>query len=201
MSGFTETFLELAADPAPVAAKAGMVGVQSGGTILLGLEVQSWPAVGIDSPADLILEFEAVRDYKIQPDPGEDRTVRAVTDGPLVWDYRSRCSIMGNAPLPDPPRFFVEFSGLLHDLGVDRPASCYLNWRGSFAGWREVAYSRASLLLSAPHEIAAPAAELLDHQAADYMLLNDPLPEGGDRVFAAAFGRSWIIAESVRRLK
>ena len=200
MSDITEAIKALAA-----AEQTGIsvqeIAVRAGGTVVLRIEAAAWPELGIENNSELVVEFSGVRGYKISDAADSGSELRIDVDGPLCWDYRTTCSIMGNAPLPDPHRFFVEFSGLLSDLGARQSAKEYLNWRGSFAAWREIVVSRAFLLLNAPIEIAAPATELLDYQAAEYMLLNDPPPPGGENVFAAAFGRSWITAEAAHRLK
>ena len=200
MSEITEAFKALAVSDQTVVT-VQEIAVRSAGTVVLRIEAATWPELGIEKSTELVVELSGVRGYKIADGVNSGRELRIEVDGPLCWDFRSSCSIMGNAPLPDPHRFFVEFSGLLSDLGARQPAIEYLNWRGSFAAWREIVVSRAFLLLNAPIEIAAPATELLDYQAAEYMLLNDQPPPGGEKVFAAAFCRSWITAEAAHRLK
>jgi hypothetical protein len=143
--------------------------LRSSGSVVLRLSVDNWPKIGIDSAQTILVELGGVRDCRLIGEGGGARTLAVEISGPLVWDQLTRCSIMGNAPLPDPPRFFLEFSGLLNDLGAVRSASEYLNWRGGFSAWREIVYSRSFLLLTAPHEIGAAATELLENQAAEYI--------------------------------
>lgn len=119
---------------------------------------------------------------------------------PLLWDYGGYSSIFGNAPLPDPPRFFHEFYQLVRsELGVPRDPVRYLNWSDHLSQWLEFVYSRTYQLLSAPAPIAEAACELLDVQAAEYTILPDPVEKqepGSCELLAVSFGSSWVICRS-----
>ncbi len=118
---------------------------------------------------------------------------------PLLWDYGGYSSIVGNAPLPDPPRFFHEFYQLVRsELGVARDPVRYLNWNTHLSEWLEFVYSRSYQLLSAPAAIAEAATELLDVQAAEYVVLPDPPKEDAvphDSLLALVLDDSWLVCQ------
>ena len=126
--------------------------------------------------------------------------LRVSSSHPLLWDYGGYSSIFGNAPLPDPPRFFHEFYQLVRsDLGVPRDPVRYLNWKEHLGEWLEFVYSRTYQLLSAPAPIAEAATELLEVQAAEYTILADPPSEqmaSFEALLAVVLGDdSWLICQ------
>jgi hypothetical protein len=115
---------------------------------------------------------------------------------PILWDYGPTASIFGNAPLPDPPKFYFDFHDLVSfRLGVPRDPNTYLNFTNSLDEWLAFVYSRTFQLLRAPKVIASKAGQLLENQAADFTLLPDDLEE--DKALAVlVLGDSWVVFES-----
>ena len=128
-------------------------------------------------------------------DAGVGPPVRSVD--PLLTEYDDWQSIFGQAPLPDPYRFFLEFHRLVRDVaGLPREPVEYLNFRGSMIQWLEVVYSRSYLLLSAPTSVVAGAQALLDAQSVPHIALPEPAGKtsGANPKFVFRCGRSWIVA-------
>lgn len=110
-------------------------------------------------------------------------------------------SIFGQAPLPDPYRFFLEFQRAVRDrLSMSRDPVEYLNLPTSLASWVELVYGRSFLLLTAPLPVVEAALPLLDAQSMPHL----PLP-AANPLWAAAppkiffcCGRSWVLASEIQ---
>jgi hypothetical protein len=171
------------------------------GTLHARFRTNAWWA---DSqPAKLTLSVESVVEMQFSLLPGQlVQSAKIDPHSPLLWDYGPAASIFGNAPLPDPPRFFHEFHELVcGTLGIMRDPIKYLNWQGSFLGWRNIVVSRSFQLLSAGAPLVEAAAPLLDAQAAEYAILPDP-PGGKASLSqppscALMLGDSWVLGASV----
>lgn len=123
--------------------------------------------------------------------------IQLLVRSPLLWDYGRFSNIYGNAPLPDPPKFFFDFFQLVkYKLGSPRDPAHYLNWKSTFSEWLDFVYSRTYCLLRAPAPIAEACTELLDVQAADYYLLPDAESENHQSpLIVVELDRGWLVCE------
>ena len=128
-------------------------------------------------------------------------------DDPLLWEYGPYSQIFGQAPLPDPYRFFLEYSQLVRDeLKLRRDPVHYLNWRGGLSLWLELVYSRVYSLMVAPSPLIEGAIELLDRQVASYEVLpatpqQTPQHAAGDAApVLVGLGDSWVVATDISRM-
>ena len=122
-----------------------------------------------------------------------DRAHSLLVRGPLT-------SVFGQAPLPDPYRFFLEFHKAVRErLSLSRDPISYLNWPGTVTKWFGLVYSRSYHLLTAVPDVAQAACELLDAQAAEYIALPEPEPSSSKPhpELVLVFDDSWIAAKSV----
>lgn len=142
------------------------------------LHADEW--MGVEKGARVIVSVDPVADLAVGPLLGEPpHLLRISDDDPLLWELGPRSQLFGTAPLPDPYRFFLEFTRLVRDeLKIRRDPVRYLNWRGGLTEWLEIVYSRTFSLFTGPAPLAELAAELLERQAASYQLL----PAGADHV-------------------
>jgi hypothetical protein len=122
------------------------------------------------------IEFSGVRECTISTsEPFAVDAIEISASHPFLWNYGSWSTIFGKAPLPDAPKFFYDFNQLVLDtLSVERDPLDYLFFQTGLPQWREFVYSRSFTLLNAPTRIAQAATELLDRQAAEYAVLEDP---------------------------
>ncbi len=143
---------------------------------------------------ELRFSFEGVRENTLSVG-SRAKDIGLSFEHPILWDYGPTGSIFGNAPLPDPPKFYFDFHNLVsYRLGVPRNPNTYLNFSSSLDEWLQFVYSRTFQLLGAPMEIASKAAKLLEAQAADFTLLPDEAKE--HPTLAVLFlGNSWIVFE------
>ncbi|MCB0325473.1 MAG: hypothetical protein KDD69_17945, partial [Bdellovibrionales bacterium] len=111
------------------------------------------------------VELQGVSECEVRLPEAARAVLSSHRDDPLLWDYGPRSTLFGNAPLPDPPRFFHEFHELVRgQFRLERDPLRYLNWQGNFMEWRDRVVSRTYLLLTAPAPIAEAASQLLDDQ-------------------------------------
>lgn len=116
-------------------------------------------------------------------DASEENVFRVLIESPLFWDYGPQSTIFGQAPLPDPYRFFLDFFGLIRKTyGLKRDPSRYLNWQSGLKDWLGFTYSRSYSLLTAPAPLVEESALLLDVQAASYIVLPVENKAGGNKV-------------------
>jgi hypothetical protein len=169
----------------------------------LRLVTPAWQAEDAPREAEFILRITSVAEQHIEPQllAESGLAFQLTADHPLLLDYGPRSSIFGQAPLPDPYRFFLEFHKLVRDTWkIPRDPVKYLNWQGSLSDWLVMVYSRSFNLLSAPVPIAEACRELLDAQVADYILLPDkPQPQLARQV--VILGHSWWIGNAVEILE
>lgn len=148
----------------------------------------SWVADG--QPLSLLIEGCREALFNAVHEPFTN--VELLTTHPMLGDM---VTLFGNAPLPDPPRFFFDFHRMCSRLGVAGDPSRYLNWQGSLGQWLEFVYSRSYRLLTAPREVAEGCLELLDAQLADYYFMPDPVAEPMQLL---VLGPSIVVGKSVR---
>lgn len=166
----------------------------------------------------VIAAVRGVRDFTLgaeRPDASDAKSIaelNIVADDPLLWELGPYSQIFGQAPLPDPYRFFLEYSRLVRDeLKLRRDPVHYLNWRGGLSQWLEIVYSRVYSLMVAPSPLVESAIELLERQVATFEVLpakrfgaapalpERPSDEGPP--FLLDCGSSWIIASEIRRVE
>ncbi len=158
-----------------------------------------------DTPAErnYTLSLDRVQEYLLVDPPDKDIVVLSCGfDSPLLLNYQPTSSIFGQAPLPDPPRFFHEFYELIQGtLGIKRDPITYLNWQDSFLGWRNMVLSRTYRMLNGPAQVVDGASELLERQVADHIVLPDHVDEDAPSVVvpevALEFGNSWVLGSSL----
>ena len=135
-------------------------------------------------------------DLSFERGGASDELIEYRADDPLLLDYGPCSTIVGNSPMPDPHRFFFEFSQMLRfEFALLRDPSRYLNWRKDYKEWLYIVYSRSYSLLTAPTVIAQAAVELLKVQAVEHAVLqaadlSHPRPLG---VFHC--GALWVVCE------
>lgn len=158
-----------------------------------------WQAGPDTAEKEIEIVLKGVRETGLVLGVEQDgNTLEVLQESPLLWDYGSTSTIYGNAPLPDPPRFFFEFCQLVKfSLGIDRDPVAYLNWKNDFSEWLEFVFSRSYCLLSAPDPVVEATRSLLDVQAAEYAVLSDPAKErvleDVSSLKVVKIGPSWII--------
>jgi hypothetical protein len=145
--------------------------------------------------------FSGVREYSLSFQPGEYLShIFVSAESALLWDYGPWLAVYGNAPLPDPHRFFSEFYQLVRfELQLSWDPSSYLKWGHGFSEWLGHVYTRSYLMLRAPAPLAEAALPLLDVQAAEYTVLPEPKNEKSAEArarIAVSINRSWIICSS-----
>ncbi len=155
---------------------------------------------GASDNSRITFKLTGVSEYRIirPTDTFTAEDIRLAVDDPVTWDYGKLYSVFGNAPLPDPPRFFLEFYRLIKsELGSRRDPVEYLNWQESFSQWLGLVYSRSYNLLTGPLQVAEGACKLLEAQALEYTILPDPreITEALPMMFE--FGRSWIVFRAI----
>jgi hypothetical protein len=102
---------------------------------------------------------------------GEVEELVVLRDDPLLWPYGTHASIFGNAPLPDPRRFFAEFWDLAHFELRGRAAPAFFEFT-SYREWaRRVTEHNSYLLLDGPAPLIDATRRLLDAQGAHYRVL------------------------------
>lgn len=169
------------------------------GSLVLRFETSPWWGTSSYSGFSLCLEDVCENSLKMCPGDAVSQ-ILLESDSSLLWDYGSTSTIFGNAPLPDPPRFFFEFFQLVkYRLGVPRDPAGYLNWKENFSEWLGFVYSRSYCLLSAPNPIVEGAIELLDVQAAEYAVLPNPIDtvqsNSVEELSVFRLDDSWVIAK------
>lgn len=123
-------------------------------------------------------------------------------DDPMLCEIGPWQSIFGQAPLPDPYRFFLEFQRHVRDaLGIVRDPAEYLNFRGSMGSWIELVYGRSYLLLTAPAAVIPGAVAMLEAQSVPHIALGEtrgtPAIAAAPAALGFRCGRSWLIAGAV----
>lgn len=158
------------------------------------LEGRPWWEEGKDRELTVVLHDVVEAEVRFSGD-AEFTRVSVAEDSPLLWDYGPAAAIYGNAPLPDVPRFFYEFFQLVRfKLSLPRDPAKYLNWLNDFSEWQQFALSRCYLLLRAPLAVAEAARELLEVQAAEYVLLPEEAQDKEKRGFIlVTLGDAWFI--------
>ncbi len=137
-----------------------------------------------------LAEYAFRQEAKAQP-----RHFQLFSDHPLLLDYGPRAGIFGQAPLPDPYRFFLEFHKLVRDIiSIPREPIHYLNWPGRMSEWLSIVYNRSYNLLTAPTAVAQGASELLDAQLCEHHILPEP-PKIAASLQVLTTGTEWVIAE------
>jgi hypothetical protein len=128
--------------------------------------------------------------------PAESSVVELSNDDPLLLEYGPWSAIYCHSPLPDPHRFFLEFSRLVNEeMDIPRPATHYLNMPEGWRGWLPLVYSRSYLLTRGPVDLMTRAVDLLERQAVEHMVLDDS--EQAERVKARSVLRidaSWFVS-------
>ena len=131
----------------------------------------------------------------------EDLTVRA--DDARLWQFGTHGTVFGNAPMPDPRRFLVEFSDVLWARLASGSADAieYLG-AGSLAEWEARAGGHANYaLLKGPLPLLEAVAPLLDAQGVEYRVVAGPARDTGTRV-VVDIGESWLVcAEAVAQAR
>lgn len=141
--------------------------------------------------------LENVGEYSLSLRPGEKGGEILFSEShPLLGDFGAYASVFGQAPMPDPYRFFLEFHRLVRDeLGLAREPVSYLNYPGTIGKWFGIVYQRSFGLLTAPLIVAEGAAKLLEAQAADHIVLPEPTRVSPPMGVAFICGKSWAVAE------
>ena len=105
----------------------------------------------------------------------EVEDLEVVNEDPLLWPYGQHATIYGNAPLPDPDLFFLEFTDLVeYHLLVNRNATSYLGGV-SFSEWRRRVTEHTTYhLIEGPAPLMVKCKSLLDQQYAVYNLVLGP---------------------------
>jgi len=156
----------------PIILRGGVL--REDGVLQLSLHCQLRPET---VPAVLTVEVEKPAEYVFHgasklPEVSE---VLLTDSHPLLLNYGPRASIFGQAPLPDPYRFFLEFHKLVRDkLAIPREPISYLNFPGRMSEWLGIVYSRSYNLLTAPASVVQGASELLDAQLCEHHVLPEP---------------------------
>ena len=152
-----------------------------------------------DAGTDNVITLSGVRESRVVLPLPERVEISLQANHPLLWEYGPKSSIFGNAALPDPPRFFLDYyQAVTAQLQVPRDPAEYLNWQESLTEWLGFVYSRSYCLLSAPDPVVAVAKSLLDAQAAEYIALPDPPSTDGQEnsgLHVVVIGTSWIVCE------
>ncbi|HYW11503.1 MAG TPA: hypothetical protein VE871_06080 [Longimicrobium sp.] len=167
------------------------------------LQASPWwvdPARRLDSDGTLTIDCLGVLESEIRIGwrAGEVEDLEVIDeDHPLLWVHGAHASIYGNAPLPEPDRFFMQLADLVEGSGIGRPVMSVLDttaedWR------RRVAGPTPYLLLTAPQPIIDACLPFLDAQRADYSVLRPQhcsaratsLP-----LQLVVIGESWVICQ------
>jgi len=177
-------------------------------TLVLAPEIEWWAE---DRPTDakkrLAIHFRGIRESQVRFGPrnrygfleAEDLEVRA--DDPLLWAHGPWATIFGNAPLPDPARFFVEFCDMLsRELWTGRDPSWYFRGQ-SFQEWRKLVGSSTTYrLLDGPVKVMEACMPLLRAQGADSRLLRSSNREA-QGLHVVTLRESWVVcAESTAEI-
>lgn len=123
----------------------------------------------------------------------EVEDLEVLLDAPRLWAYGEHASIYGDAPLPDPDRFFVRFADLVeHGLRTGHGTGAYLGtdaeeWR------RRVTGAMPCLLLTAPAPLVEACLPYLDEQQAEYSLVRLARRASAAAPRLVVVGESWII--------
>jgi hypothetical protein len=123
----------------------------------------------------------------------EVEDLEVLLDAPRLWAYGEHASIYGNAPLPDPDRFFARFADLVeHGLRMGVGTSTYLGtdaeeWR------RRVTGAAPYLLLTAPVQVVEACRPYLDEQPAEYSVIRSARRPSAAALQLVVVGESWII--------
>jgi len=165
------------------------------------LEVNPWwrePASRGGANEQLVISFSGVCSSNVALGwrAAEIEDLVVLTDDPHLWPYGTHGTIFGNSRLPDPGRFFVEFSDLFyHELraGGAVPFAFELervrDWSERVAGYQSYQ------LLSGPVRILEAVRPLLDAQGVEYRLLYGP-ERATDHLQVAWVGESWVVCTS-----
>lgn len=118
------------------------------------------------------------------------------SDDSLLWDYGNFAHIYGKAPLPDPFRFFWEFSETLNNkFNLPRKVQSYLSIKTNLREWEVMCYNRAFLMMTVPEPFLPELTDLFYSQAFEYTVLNDDTRNPVEGLSALRFGESWVIAK------
>ena len=148
-------------------------------------------ATAVDGPRSIEIVCSGVQDFAIDPVPGKLQSDRT---GVRLAAYGPQATIFGNAPLPDPPRFFFDFYRGVKALGYTSDPTLLLNGGPDLQQWLSFVYSRTYRLLSGPVAVVELAKELLEAQAVASMVLPDePVAAPAESLQAVEIGKSWVV--------
>jgi hypothetical protein len=169
----------------------------------------------------LVINCRGLSELQLSNPIGAASSLSVSTTHPLLADVNSWLAIFGQAPLPDPYRFLLEFYQLVQDrLSLAVNPVDYLNFQDSINKWLNVVYSRSYMLLAAPAAVVEGVRPILDAQLAEYIVLAHKPPElksppsnrlqsslssadgtlcqqSFKRAVVVQFGRSFLIAENI----
>ena len=192
----SENFEELLSQkPSDMPVSLRGAALQEDGHLRLILHCQLRPEA---VPAVLTVDVSQPAEYFIHAKgaPAEVTEILLTDDHPILLDYGPRASIFGQAPLPDPYRFFLEFHKLIRDrLSIPREPIRYLNWPGRMSEWLGIVYGRSYNLLTAPAPVVQGASELLDAQLCEHHVLPEPPTESAPRKVLVV-GDQWVVGSS-----
>lgn len=127
----------------------------------------------------------------------EVRDLRIQEASPYLWPYGIWGSIFGNAPLPDPRRFLVEFTDLFHHELHAAGALLFPFEPVPFAAWADRVGSNASYqLMDGPLPLLEAVRPLLEAQGLDYTLLHGP-ERTTDHLQHVWVEESWVVCAEV----
>jgi hypothetical protein len=123
----------------------------------------------------------------------EVEELEVLDDHPLLWAHGEHASIYGNAPLPDPDRFFVQLADVLEQsTSGSRPVTPLLG--ATVVDWRRrVTTNGPFLLLTAPARVVDACLPFLDAQQAGYSVVRYARAETTGALKLVVIGESWLV--------
>ncbi|MCC6932278.1 MAG: hypothetical protein IT292_03370 [Deltaproteobacteria bacterium] len=175
----------------------------AGENIVLSLTVENWwGEKNLDFKGEtvkMLCALSSYREFSSYWSPLENELLELTVsdDHNMIADYLTTYSLYGNAPLPDPYRFYWDFSVMLRDeFGSLRNPDFYLAVDATLKGWMSNCYNRAFFLGRVPEIMLARTQELLDVQACEYQALKNEVPECTDKLFIRS-NLFWAVAGNV----